>query len=246
MSTERGVAPARGAAGVGGGSGPVARAPDPEVARLAALPIATISDAMDRLGLGSAVLDPAIRPMTGTRLAGRARTIDRAPMPPNATQAEAAPELTWAPQNVVDDAAPGDVVVMALRGDVGVAAMGDNMATRALVRGVAGVLVDGALRDLADVRSAGLTVYARTAVCRTAAGRMLTLGLDTPVICGGVWIRPGDIVIGDEDGVVVVPAAKASEVAARGEELAALERSSKAFIESGRTLVEAIRTYKVR
>ena len=246
MSTERRKADSGGDAGPSAAAGGTPCAQDSEVARLAALPIATISDAMDRLGLGSAVLDPAIRPMTGTRLAGRARTIDRAPMPPNATQAQAAPDLVWAPQHVVDDARPGVVVVMALRGDVGVAAMGDNMAARALVRGVAGVVVDGALRDVADVRSAGLPVYARTAVCRTAAGRMLTLGLDVPVICGGVWIRPGDIVIGDEDGVVVVPAARAAEVAARGEELAALEHSSKAFIESGRTLVEAIQTYKVR
>lgn len=219
---------------------------DGEVERLARLPIASISDAMDRLGLGSAVLDPAIRPMTGTRLAGRARTIDRAPMPPNTTQAEAAPDLVWAPQLVVDEARPGDVIVMALRGEVGVAAIGDNMATRARARGVAGVIVDGALRDLADVRAIGLPVYARTAVCRTAAGRMLTLGLDTPVVCGGAWIRPGDVVVGDEDGLVVVPRERASEVAALAEELEKKERLSKAFLADGHTLVEAIQTYKVR
>lgn len=221
-------------------------AADGEVERLARLPIASISDAMDRLGLGSAVLDPAIRPMTGTRLAGRARTIDRAPMPPNTTQAEAAPDLVWAPQLVVDEARPGDVIVMALRGEVGVAAIGDNMATRARARGVAGVIVDGALRDLADVRAIGLPVYARTAVCRTAAGRMLTLGLDTPVVCGGAWIRPGDVVVGDEDGLVVVPRERASEVAALAEELEKKERLSKAFLADGHTLVEAIQTYKVR
>jgi regulator of RNase E activity RraA len=124
--------------------------------------------------------------------------------------------------------------------------MGDNMATRARARGVAGVIVDGALRDLADVRAMGLPVYARTAVCRTAAGRMLTLGLDTPVVCGGVWIRPGDVVVGDEDGVVVVPRGRASEVAALAEELEKKERLSKAFLADGHTLVEAIQTYKVR
>lgn len=222
------------------------KAADEDVRRLGRFPIATLSDAMDRLGLGSGVLDPDIALRTGTRLAGRARTIDRIPMPPNVTQAEAAPELAWAPQAVIDEAQPGDVVVMALHGAIAVAAIGDNMATRAVLRGVAGVVVDGALRDVAQVREMKLAVYARGAVCRTAAGRMLTLGLDTPVVCGGVWVCPGDVVVGDEDGVVVVPRAKAAEVAALAAELEAREHDSKAFIEAGNTLADAIRKYKVR
>lgn len=219
---------------------------DKDVARLGALPVAVIGDAMDHMGLGSSILDSGISRRTGKKIAGRARTIDRAPRPANTSQPEVAPDLAWAPQKLIDDASPGDVLVMAIRGDVTVACIGDNMSTRALNRGVAGVVIDGGMRDVEVVNEMGLCVYARAITPRTAMGRLITLSLNQPIICGGVRVSPGDVIVGDADGVIVIPKAKASEVADRAEELEGKEQLSKKYIEAGNSLVDAVNKYKVR
>jgi regulator of RNase E activity RraA len=215
---------------------PVVKPEDKDVERLSNLPIAVISDAMDKLGLGSSALDPAICRRTGAKIAGRARTIDRAVKPANITQQEVDADLLSAPQKLIDEA---------IRGDVSVAVIGDNMSTRALCRGVAGVVIDGAMRDVDAIREMGLGVYARSLGCRSALGRLVTMGLNTPIICGGVWVRPGDVVIGDADGVIVIPQARAAEVADLAEKLEVAENQSKTFIEAGNSLVDAVKKYKV-
>lgn len=225
---------------------PTGVATDETIARLAALPVAVISDAMDLMGMPSSVMDAAIARRTGKRLAGRARTIDRATRPPNTTQAEFAPQLSWAPQLLMDEASRGDVVVMSIGGDVSVACIGDNMTTRALMRGVAGAVIDGSMRDIDAITEMGLTVYSRGLSPRSAAGRLVTFALNEPIICGGVHVSPGDIVIGDADGIVVIPQAKAAEVADNAENLEAKEKLSKAHIEEGHSLVEAVKKYKVK
>jgi regulator of RNase E activity RraA len=224
---------------------PVVKPEDKDVERLSNLPIAVISDAMDKLGLGSSALDPAICRRTGAKIAGRARTIDRAVKPANITQQEVDADLLSAPQKLIDEANSGDVIMMAIRGDVSVAVIGDNMSTRALCRGVAGVVIDGAMRDVDAIREMGLGVYARSLGCRSALGRLVTMGLNTPIICGGVWVRPGDVVIGDADGVIVIPQARAAEVADLAEKLEVAENQSKTFIEAGNSLVDAVKKYKV-
>lgn len=217
---------------------------DAVIARLGALAVAGISDAMDQLGLPSSLIDSGIVRKTGRRMAGRARTIDRAQQPANARQEEIAPDLDWAPQVLWDDATPGDVVVMAIRGDVSVGCIGANTATRALMRGVAGAVIDGAVRDVDAISEIGLTVFARASSPRAAFGRLVTLSLNQPIICGGVYVRPGDVVIGDADGVVVVPAANAAEVADYAEAIEARGLNCKEFIEAGNTLIEAVQKYK--
>lgn len=221
-------------------------ASDETIGRLGALPVAVISDTMDQMGLPTAILDAAIARRTGRRFAGRARTIDRAPRPANTTQAEVAADLAAAPQLLFDDAAPGDVVVMAIRGDTSVACIGDNMSTRALSRGVAGVVIDGAMRDVDAIDEMGLTVFARATSPRSAAGRLVTFSLNRPILCGGVRVCPGDVVVGDADGVVIVPAARAAEVAENAEKLEEKELQSKSYIEAGNSLVEAVKKFKVK
>jgi len=223
-----------------------AGASDETIARLGALPVAVISDTMDQLGIPTAILDAAIARRTGRRFAGRARTIDRAPRPSNTSQAEVAPDLASAPQLLFDDAAPGDVVVMAIRGDISVACIGDNMGTRAMSRGVAGVVIDGAMRDVDALDEMGLTVFARATSPRSAAGRLVTFSLNRPVLCGGVRVCPGDVVVGDADGLVVVPVARAAEVADHAEKLEEKELQSKSYIEAGNSLVEAVKKFKVK
>ncbi len=112
-------------------------------------------------------------------------------------------------------AAPGSVLVVEA-GDVDYALAGGNVCAVAQRRGLAAIVADGVIRDLAEVRESGFPVFAKGVV--PVAGTKAAVGpLNTPVRCGGVVVHPGDIVVGDDDGVMVVPAALQAEVLAGGQ-----------------------------
>ncbi len=155
---------------------------------LSKLPCANIADAMDRLGVAE-----GIHAMwSGAKLAGPAYTI-------------------WtrsgdnrAVHQAIDAAQPGDVLVVNGGGDTTRALIGELMATRAIKRRLGGFVIDGAVRDRELIGELGLPVFARGATpagpYKNGPGRLLC-----PVAIGGVCVLPGDIVLGDGDGVVVVP-----------------------------------------
>lgn len=107
-------------------------------------------------------------------------------------------------------AEPGSVLVVAA-GDAEYAVAGGNVCAVAQRRGIAAFVVDGVIRDLAEVRAAGFPVFAR-GVVPVAGGKSATAPLNEPVRCGGVIVRAGDIVVADDDGVVVVPAEQREQV----------------------------------
>jgi 4-hydroxy-4-methyl-2-oxoglutarate aldolase len=218
----------------------------PTLERFRELPVAVVCDAMDSLDMPHALIASGIARLSGGKMAGVARTVHRIVAPTNAAQADIAPELGTGTQQVIDGAEPGAVVVIAAEGDRTVGCIGDNMATRAVAVGVAGVVIDGAARDLEALRALGLPVFARCTAARQAVGRLLTISIDQPVVCGGVLVRPGDIVLGDSDGLVVVPRARAAEVAQAGADLEAREEGMRAAIAGGLSLFDAVRTYKIR
>ena len=117
---------------------------------------------------------------------------------------------------MIDEAKPGEVGVIVMEGTLDIAAMGNLMATAAIERGMAGMVLDGAIRDVWDIRRMGLTVYARSKSPRTAVGHYATVAKNVPVECAGVTVRPGDIIVADEDGVVVVPQEHAADVLKAG------------------------------
>lgn len=171
--------------------------------RFRALPVANIGDAMDRLG----IVDPAIHPVwTGARLAGSAFTV-----------------WTRSGDNVVihqalDIASPGDVLAINGGGDVSRALFGELMGVRAKVRGLEGLAIDGAVRDAADLGALELPVFARgtspAGPYKNGPGRLLV-----PIALGGVAVRPGDVIVGDGDGLVVVPLEEAATVLDKAEEI---------------------------
>lgn len=168
----------------------------------------------------------AIKPLAlGTRLAGPARTV-AAMVGDNGMV-----------HHAIAAALPGDILVIDAGGVADIAVFGEVMARAALAKGVAGVVVDGAVRDSAALRGLGLAVFCRSAVPR---GPQKGWGgtLDGPVAVGGVAVRPGDLVLGDDDGVVVVPAAQLARVKAAALALAEREAVTVAAIESGKTTVE--------
>ena len=161
-----------------------------DYAELAALGVATVHEAAGRTG----VVDlPLTRVVPGSRVAGPARTA--LCMPGDNTMVHA----------LVAHARPGDVLVLTSSEPAAVAFVGDLLATQAQARGVAGILVDGAVRDLDELAELGLPIWTR--FVRAQGATKGEVGkLDVPVVVGGAEIRPGDLVVMDCDGAVVVPA----------------------------------------
>ncbi len=182
------------------------------IERFRVLPVANIGDAMDRLG----IVDPAIHPVwTGARMAGSAFTV-----------------WTRSGDNVVihqalDIASPGDVLAVNGGGDVSRALFGELMGVRAKVRGLEGIVIDGAVRDAADLGNLGLPVFARgtspAGPYKNGPGRLLT-----SIALGGVAVRPGDVLVGDGDGLVVVPLEEAAVVLEKAEEIHRTEAKKRA------------------
>jgi regulator of RNase E activity RraA len=144
---------------------------------------------------------------------------------------------------MIDNAEPGEVGVIVMEGTLDIAAMGNLMATAAKVRGMAGMVLDGAIRDVWDIRRMGLTVYARSISPRTAVGHYATVARNVPVECAGVTVRPGDIIVADEDGVVVVPKERAEEVLKKAQEIDKQESGMFPFIKQHKSLRKAIEAF---
>ncbi|WP_329457438.1 RraA family protein [Streptomyces sp. NBC_01497] len=160
------------------------------------IPTTTLADLLGR----EQVMDIGMRPLWsgGPRLAGPAFTV-RCP-PGDNLMLHAA----------IHRAAPGSVIVVE-SGDVDHALAGGNVCAVAQRRGVAGFVLDGVIRDLEEVRDAAFPVYARGVIPIPGTKKAVT-ALGAEVRCGGVFVREGDIVVADEEGVVVVPGGRAAEV----------------------------------
>ncbi|MFG1706535.1 4-carboxy-4-hydroxy-2-oxoadipate aldolase/oxaloacetate decarboxylase [Nonomuraea sp. M3C6] len=158
---------------------------------LAAAGVATVYEARGRLGL----IDESFEPLLpGRAVAGPART------------ALCGQDDNRAVHEVMTHVRPGEVVVLTMPEPRPVALLGDLLATQARARGAAAVLVDAAVRDVADLRELGLPVWTRWRRVR-GAGKDFRGAVNVPVTIGGATIEPGDLVVLDDDGAAVVPAA---------------------------------------
>ena len=160
---------------------------DPLIAGFKSTYPASVSDAVELVTGKNGTMRYDMKLMTGANLVGRAVTALARP----AAAAEATPALsTRHSVEMIDEAKPGEVGVIVMEGTLDIAAMGNLMATAAVERGMAGMVLDGAIRDLWDVRRMGLTVYARSKSPRTAVGHYATVARNVPVECAGVTVRP--------------------------------------------------------
>lgn len=160
------------------------------------LPTTCISDALN----GMNNLDPSIKPLQDSyKVAGRAFTV-KIPAGDNTMVLKA-----------IKEASPGDVLVVDAKGESYRAVAGDFVVSLAQKLGIAGIIVDGVIRDLIGVRSLNFPVFSKgttvAASFKNDAGE-----INVPISCGGVSITPGDIIVGDADGVVVIPQADAEKV----------------------------------
>jgi regulator of RNase E activity RraA len=202
-------------------------------ARLARLDTGAVSDALDRLGLPGTVHGIHAR-WPGPRLAGRLVTVQLKAAGPGEVPTR------HLGVTAIATAGPGDLVLMAAGERTDAAAWGGLLSLAARLKGLAGVIVDGACRDVDESREVGFPVFARAAVPTTARGRLVEEATGVPVRVAGVTVNTGDLAIADASGVVFVAAARAEEVLALAEEVARRESLMAQDLRSGKAVVDVI------
>jgi len=188
------------------------------VKALAAMVTAHLSDNMNRMVAGGAALRPIHR---GGKLCGPAFTV------------KVAPGDNLMVHKAIDAAAPGDVIVVDAGGEVTYAIIGDIMASHAEKRGVAGFVIYGAIRDSSEIGLRRFPVYA-CGVTHRGPYKNGPGEINTPIALGGMVVHPGDIIVGDADGVVAVPLAYAEEILALARAQLAKETATLKAIAEGK------------
>lgn len=179
----------------------ISRADKAAVERMSHLGVATVHEAQGKVGL----MKPYMRPVWhGAKLCGTAVTV------------LLQPGDNWMLHVAAEQIQPGDVVVAGCVADSTDGFFGELLATSFKARGAVGLVIDGGVRDVAALEAMGFPVFSRAV---SAKGTIkATLGsVNVPIVCAGAAVEPGDVVLADADGVVVVPRAVAADVAAKGQ-----------------------------
>jgi 5-oxopent-3-ene-1,2,5-tricarboxylate decarboxylase/2-hydroxyhepta-2,4-diene-1,7-dioate isomerase len=171
---------------------------------------ATLSAQLRKKGLNGVTIDGVHPLVRGARLVGRARTLRFIPLRED-LNAQFGNGYT-AQKRSFDTLNAGDVLVVEARGELGTGTIGDILALRAVQRGAAGFVSDGGVRDSVAVAETGLPVFAATVHPAVLGRRHVPWDLDLTVSCGGAAVQPGDVIVGDDDGVVVIPPGLVEEV----------------------------------
>jgi len=189
---------------------------------------AAVSDALDRLGIEGCVL--GIGPVhRGLAFAGPARTVRYAPVAP----------MPGTVGDFIDGIEPGQVVVLDNGGRMDATVWGDIMTEFSHRRGIAATVIDGVCRDTDLAGSLGYPLFSRGRYMRTGKDRVQVEALDEPVGLAGIRVEPRDILVGDSDGLLVVPAQRALEVLDVAREIETVEERIREAVRTGSTLAAA-------
>lgn len=200
--------------------------------------VASVADAVDKVCGHRGYMECAIKPqINDKRICG-----------PAATVLETATDEFVPPQHaldLIDETPAGSVIVISIDGgEPDVAVWGGLMTAGAVANGHVGAVLDGGVRDLTEIRrDYGFPVYARAVSPGTTLGRFRTVASQVPVRVGGIMVHPGDIVVGDVDGVVVVPHAQAAEVLAMAQEIDVRELEQAKLIIAEKSLRKGLAKY---
>lgn len=200
--------------------------------------IASVADAVDKVCGRRGYMDSTLKP----------RINDKRICGPAVTVLEAATDEFVPPQHaldLIDEAPRGSVIVISIAGgEPDVAVWGGLMTAGAVANGHAGAVLDGGVRDLVEIRrDYGFPVYARAVSPGTTLGRYKTVASQIPVRVGGIMVHPGDLIVGDVDGIVVVPKDHAAEVLKLAQEIDARELEQAKLIIAEKSLRKGLAKY---
>lgn len=204
---------------------------------LSSLSSATAWGTLSQMGVSSTFMKGIVPLTAGVRMVGAAQTLHYLP-----TREDKRYTVEWfrssAPYRLVNETQEGDIIVVHAGGPAGYAGMGDIMITAYAVRKAGGMVFDGSVRDSPYVKTLKMPIFARGAQ-PSVTPEIMPAAANIPVECGGVLVMPGDVLIGDDDGVVVIPKDKVQEVTRRGLEHEKIEGWSRRLLEAGRPLSDA-------
>jgi regulator of RNase E activity RraA/2-keto-4-pentenoate hydratase/2-oxohepta-3-ene-1,7-dioic acid hydratase in catechol pathway len=187
---------------------------------------ATLASQLRKRGLDGCMLDGLSSTKPGQRMVGFARTVSYLPLREDLSPAKSAG--LNAQKQAVDSIGPGEVLVIGARGELNAGTIGDILALRVQVRGAAGIITDGALRDSAAIAALDIPTYSRSNHPAVLGRRHVPWQTDVAVACAGALVQPGDLLVGDADGVVVLPADMVADIVAAA---VAQEREERFIIE---------------
>ena len=199
--------------------------------------VASVSDAIEKTLGQRMYMSHRMRPIFPSKFAGIALTVQ---LKKEENQDPAALQGMLA---AIDQGGPNSVYVMVVENGADIAGMGGLMGTAMASRNFSGAVIDGGVRDVAYLQKIGFPVFALGIVPSTSVNHYRFAGGNTPVVCDGVSVAAGDIVVADADGVVVVPWAKAADILAIAQEMDFKEHSMYAFIEKLKSVEEAVKKF---
>jgi regulator of RNase E activity RraA len=199
--------------------------------------VASVSDAMEKLTGQRIYLSHRIHPIFSAKFAGLAVTVK---LKKEENHDLDALEGMLA---AIDHGGPNSVYVLVVENGANIAGMGGLMGTAMQARNFSGAVIDGGVRDVAYLTKIGFPVFSSGPVPSTSVGHYRFDSANTPIVCDGVPVSPGDIVAADADGVVIVPRAKAADVLAIAQEMDFKEHSMYAYIEKLKSIEEAVKKF---
>jgi regulator of RNase E activity RraA len=203
-----------------------------------AVSTATLTTALFKRGLRNVFVEGA-QPLGGgsTRMAGPAFTLRYIPSREDLDTIEVFKDPRHPQRHAVETIPAGAVMVIDSRGDARAASAGGILVRRMMVRGAAGIVTDGGLRDSVEIGAMGFPAYCRGPSAPTNLVHHHAIDIDVPIGCGGVAVYPGDWVVGDGEGVVIVPAGIAAGIAAEAVEMTAFEDWVERQVAAGRSII---------
>ena len=197
---------------------------------------ASVADALWALGV-SGHMTHEIKPFMKVKIVGPAVTVREEPTTEKVPPSHAL--------DLIDHSAPGSVIVIAIDGFRDVAIWGGLMTAGAVVNGLEGAVLDGGVRDVEEIeRDFGFPVFSRSICPATTVGRFKTVAANVPVTVGGVTVNPGDLIVGDRDGVIVVPSGMVEAVLKGAQDIEDREREQTRLIREAKSLLKGLEKYQ--
>jgi regulator of RNase E activity RraA len=206
------------------------------IAQFRHVEVASVSDALEQTIHKRMYMTHRMQPIFTAKFAGFARTVQL-----KKDEGNNDPEALTGMLDAIDQGSTDSVYVMVVEDGEDIAGMGGLMGTAMSVRGYAGAVIDGGVRDVAYLRKIGFPVFATGIVPSTSVHHYRFGGAQIPVVCNGVPVNPGDIVVADSDGVTIVPKANAQAVLSLAQQMDYKEHSMYALIEQWKSIVQAVK-----